>query len=368
MAQDTNGRALSLVRIIAINVLVFFVTINLLYWAIPVVGTISRASWRAPGPLPPNYSAADAGWARRHAEEMARKTSVYRSYLGWQTAPMAGETINVEGPNFQRRTSNDNTSDAKKVYFFGGSTMWGVGATDATTIPSQFAAITGVHAENFGEIGWTAHQGLMQLIRLLQAGHRPTLVVFYDGVNDTDQKCRIEITPDAHERERQFDETLRRSLKPDSFVHFFAPIARVGANFNRELERWRVGPNRQYNCASNPEKAAAIAENLVDDWRLAKHLVELHGGQFIGLLQPVSYLSSTRLDHIDLSVEQGKQYQAVYPRVREKIARMSGVHDLVSALDIDEYIYFDFCHLSPNGNRYVAQKIAEIAAPLALKR
>jgi hypothetical protein len=192
-------------------------------------------------------------------------------------------------------------------------------------------------------------------------------VVFYDGVNDADQKCRVEITPDAHERERQFDETLRRSLRPDSFAHFFAPIARVGANVDRELQRWRLGPSRHYDCASNPEKAAAIAANLVDDWRLARHLVELHGGHFVGLLQPVSYLSQTRLGHLALPVEQERQYRAVYPRVREKIAGIPGLHDLVSVLDIDEYIYIDFCHLSPNGNRYVAQKMAEIVAPLGLK-
>jgi lysophospholipase L1-like esterase len=368
MPGHTEGRAMSLVKIIAINVLVFFVTLNVLYWAIPVVGTMSRVAWTEPPPPPPNYSAADAAWVRRHSEEMARKTNVYRSYVGWQTARMTGETINIEGPNFQRRTNNDNTSDAQKVYFFGGSTMWGVGATDATTIPSQFAATTGVHAQNFGEIGWTAHQGLMQLIRLLQAGHRPNLVVFYDGVNDTDHKCRTEVTPDSHERERQFDETLRRSLNPDSFAHFFAPIARVGANVHREFERWRNGWNRQYDCANDPDKAAAIADNLVDDWRLAKHLVELHGGRFIGVLQPVSYFSHTRLEHIKLSAEQRKQYQAVYPRVREKIADVPGLHDFVAVLDIDEYLYFDFCHLSPNGNRYVAHKIAELVAPLALKR
>jgi hypothetical protein len=355
-------------KVIFYNVLVFFVLANVLYWAIPAVGTILRANAaarEARRPLPPNYAEADAGWARRHREELQRKNSLYKSFVGWQTTPMAGETINVEGRYFQRRTYNPATSDRKKVYFFGGSTMWGMGASDAGTIPSQFAALSGIHAENFGEVGWTAHQSLMQLIRLLQAGHRPDLVAFYDGVNDVHQKCRIELTAESHERERQFDTALRRSLIADSFSHYFAPVERVAQNIKRELVRAVAAD--EYDCHSNPDKAEAVAANLLSDWSLAKLLVEAHGGKFVALLQPVAYFSRTRLDHLDrwsLQPDKGRQYQAVYPLIRTKLAQSGEFHDLAAALDIDEYIYIDFCHLSPNGNRYVAQRIADIAAPL----
>jgi hypothetical protein len=50
------------------------------------------------------------------------------------------------------------------------------------------------------------------------------------------------------------------------------------------------------------------------------------------------------------------------------MAEVGGFYDLVSILDGDEYFYIDECHLSPNGNRLVAARIAEIADLLGITR
>jgi len=106
----------------------------------------------------------------------------------------------------------------------------------------------------------------------------------------------------------------------------------------------------------------------VGDWQVAKHLVELYGGRFIGILQPVLYFSQTRVDHL-LAIyptllssppELRAQFQAVYPLVERRMAEDGGFHNLVPALDVDEYVYVDFCHLSPNGNRLIAAQIAKL--------
>jgi hypothetical protein len=357
---------------VLINVLIFFVLFNILYWSIPTVATL--ATWirfsdagAARRAIPPAYDPADATWVPRHWIESQPWGNVYRSYIGWRRAPYAGETVNVEGPYLQRRTVNAGTAGDKKAYFFGGSTMWGIGTDDARTIPSQFAALTGLHAENFGEDGWVAHQSLMLLIQLLQAGHRPELVVFYDGVNDALQKCRSELTADAHEREREFDRVLRASVRPDSFGHYLAPVMQLAQKLNDRLGIVRGGPE-WYECHRNPQKAAAIADNLIQDWRLAKQLVDGYGGKFVGILQPVAYFSHTRLDHLRLSPTDAQQYGAVYPLIRETIARGGEFHDLVPVLDRDAYLYLDWCHLGPNGNRLVVERIAALVAPLGFHR
>jgi hypothetical protein len=126
-----------------------------------------------------------------------------------------------------------------------------------------------------------------------------------------------------------------------------------------------IEPESWFECHSNPQKAEAIAENLLRDWRLAKQLVETYGGKFVGILQPATFFSQTRLDHLRLSSYVQAQYLAVYPRIREKIASSGGAfHDLVPLFDRDEYIYVDWSHVAPKGNRYVAERIAEIVAPL----
>lgn len=358
-------------KLVWLNILVAFVIANVLYWLIPIGGAISRAyktsaveTWFRK--IPPAYADTDPAWVRRHWMELNQIEAVYRSNIGWRHAAMAGQTLRVEGPYLQRRTENPPTPSPKQVYFFGGSSMWGVGADDAGTIPSLFASHTGIHSENFGEHGWVAHQSLLLLIQLLQSGHRPDLVVFYDGVNEM-QKCRTELTPDAHERERQFEAVLRASSRPDSFAHFLAPVMALAQRVGGALGVRRGGPE-WYECHRNPQKAEAIANLLLQDWQLAKQLVESHGGAFVGLLQPVAYFSRTRLDGLKLSEADRTQYAAIYPLLREKIARGGQFHDLSSVLDRDEAVYLDWCHLSRRGNERVAARIGEIVAPLGFRR
>jgi hypothetical protein len=363
-----NSDAVSLKKTIFYNILIFFVVANVLYWLIPIGGAISRLyktsiadTWFRT--IPPSYSSSERTWVKRYWIEKNRSTNLYKSYVGWRHAPFHGETLNVEGPYLQRRTINGDASTDRQVYFFGGSTMWGVGDNDAGTIPSQFAAATGIHAENFGEEGWVAHQSVILLIQLLRAGHRPDVVVFYDGVNDALFKCQNELTPEAHEREFQFNTILQNSTRPDSFSHFLAPLIALA---QRVLGQLGLQPREPgHNCHSNPQKSQAVADSLIADWQFAKQLVEANGGKFIGILQPVVFFSRTPLDHLRLSADYEQQYAAVYPILRAKIAQGGEFHDLVSALDFDEYFYVDWCHIVPHANLLVAKRIAElIAAPV----
>jgi hypothetical protein len=359
-----SSRVRSAAKTIGYNLLVFFVLANLFYWSIPTVVTLVNLykhsdSRLTRGGIPPAYSESEAAWVKRHWLDVAHLKIVYRSFIGWRTDVTQGETVHVDPPLLQRRTVNTGTSGTRTAYFFGGSTIWGVGSNDAGTIPSQFAALTGMHAENFGERSYTAHQGLVMLIQLLQAGHRPDLVVFYDGVNDVLNKCRNEIGVDSYDREPDFSHTFERSFRTDSFSYYFAPLMTLSEKIRLELSRSVHA--EEYACQRDAAKAEAIAGRLVQDWQFAKLLTEAHGGKFIGLLQPVAFFSKTRLQPYHLPPSLATQYQAVYPIVRQKIAALTDIHDLISVLDVDEDLYIDFCHLAPTGNRLVAQKIAEIA-------
>jgi hypothetical protein len=89
-------------------------------------------------------------------------------------------------------------------------------------------------------------------------------------------------------------------------------------------------------------------------------LVESYGGRFIGVLQPVAYYSQTKKDQIRLPDLQRRQFEAVYPLIKAKTSGRPGIYDLTGVLDHAEYLYIDFCHLSPNGNRHVAEKLVEV--------
>lgn len=317
-----------MLKTISYNVLIFFVLANVLFWSIPVVDAISHLI------KPREHSAFQ-----------------FRSFLGWRNPP--------------RPTVNEGTPEQPKVYFFGGSTMWGYRVPEQETIPSRFAADAKVHSVNHGEIGYTAHQSLVLLLQLLQEGHRPSLVVFYDGVNDVAIKCETGHTPQSHGEEKEIAALLRGSDTPSSFAHYFKPVVRLANRIGGQIGKaLAVSP---YDCDTNPAKAEAIAENLVRDWQFAKLLTESFGGKFVGVLQPVAYLSKTPTGQIKPMPGLERQYQAVYPLIKKKLAG-GPFHDLTAALDITEPIYIDYNHITAKGNEIVARAIAEIAKPVLAGR
>jgi hypothetical protein len=367
-------------KLIGVNLLVFFVLANIAYWAIPTVTAISeflktRRADPGAAALSPAYSPADRRWLTGYHEQAKAFSTVYRSFIGWRARPLAGEAINVEGRHLQRRTVNPERTNGKTVYFFGGSTMWGVGVNDAGTIPSQFAALTGVRAENFAETGWTAPQNLVLLLQLLSEGHRPDLVVFYDGINEVIGKCGTAHAPTSHGLESHFANVLRRQVKLNSFEHHFAPVVAFAARIRGEIAgamgSRTTARAHPFDCHTDPVKARRIAENLLRDWEFARELSQARGIKFVAALQPVAYYSRTRMDHLtslpaftaSASLYRG-QFEAIYPLLREQIARGGRFYDLAPALDRDEYLYIDPWHVSPAGNRHLARELAKLTAPL----
>lgn len=245
--------------------------------------------------------------------------------------------------------------------FFGGSSMWGTGADDASTIPSLFTQISGFASENFGQTGYTAHQSLVLLIQLLQDGRRPDIVVFYDGGNEVTNKCRAELTPWSHEREGRVASALkayRKRENPYDLFYLVMPLKAFAEKLVATPVVRRLDVKSKFNCHTDPAKAQKIADNLIEDWAVAKKLVEAYNGKFFGMLQPVSFFSNTN-DRV-VSNAYKEQFEAVYPLVKQKMASMGDLYDLTDALDRNEYIYTDFAHLAPNGNKYIAEEMAKI--------
>jgi hypothetical protein len=358
----------SAVKLVATQALGLFIVFNIVIWTICVAITLFNlvkdnpqvAALRTSGHQAklPNYAGVD--WASTHFVELHSQTTKYVSYLGWRRESFTGKTISIAGPYGQRRTVGGASSDRPSVYLFGGSTMWGTGADDANTIPSLVAQLGGFRAENYGEGAYTAHQGLVLLIELLQDGHRPDVVVFYDGVNEVVQKCRSELTPKSHAREARIKAALEATSADKTYdLRYMAgPLMSAATSLADALGLRRQ--DRSFNCDTDARKPQQVADNLIQDWDVARRLVESYGGKFIGILQPVAYYSKTKTDHIRLPDLQRRQYEAVYPLIKQKMAGRPGLYDFTDLLDHAEYMYIDFSHLSPGGNRYVAQRLIEV--------
>ena len=175
------------------------------------------------------------------------------------------------------------------------------------------------------------------------------------------------MTPESHGEEKEIAALLRGSDSPSSFAHYFKPVVRLAQRINSQLSKsLSVSP---YDCDTDPRRPRPIAENLIRDWQFAKLLVESFGGKFIGILQPVSYFSKTRLDHLKLPAGPRPAISGRLSADSAKDRAAAGRSTTSSsALDIDEAIYIDYNHITPKGNEIVAAKIAEIATPALAAR
>lgn len=123
----------------------------------------------------------------------ATRPQRWKSYLYFGRLPnFRGRYINIDSLGHRVTPQPRAGPTYAKVFFFGGSTMWGNDIRDDHTIAAEAArrlqpmAPAGSHIEvtNFGESGYVFTQGLLQLILELRAGNHPDAVVFYDGIND----------------------------------------------------------------------------------------------------------------------------------------------------------------------------------------
>lgn len=354
-------------RTLLINIRNFLLLICIVYISIPLIGSSLRLTKEIFGSEKdlrkanlPNY--VNVPWAKALSREQSELWVDYMSFIGWRTRPFTGETVNVDPVTQIRFTPEPQqplVSD-KKVFFFGGSTMWGRGSNDAGTIPSQFQKYTRIKAINYGEGAWIAHQSLNQLIKLYIAGERPDIVVFYDGVNEVHQQCRSEHPYFSAAYEPKIRELL--NLKEDEWAYYLRPLVFAANQIAHDIGLIdKHAKKHQYNCDVDVKKADLISTQLVVDWKIAKQIVESYGGKFYSFLQPVAYTSKTRLDHIadDLDKVLGDQYLLLYPLIRQKMKAEGIGVDLSRAFDRDEYIFIDYCHVSPNGNDLVAKAIAD---------
>jgi hypothetical protein len=94
---------------------------------------------------------------------------------------------------------------------------------------------------------------------------------------------------------------------------------------------------------------------------MAHEIAINRNAKFLAVLQPAAFIGKPRTDHLELDEELGKNFHEIYRRLKEKIKERNHpwIIDLSDAFDGDEYIFIDFCHVSPNGNEIIAEKISE---------
>lgn len=321
-----------------------------------------------------NYENLD--WAKKHFLEYEKIRFHYETPIIFRADKFSGKTINIEGDYNTRKTVSENEiiKNNKQAYFFGGSVMWGFGSSDKYTIPSYFQKFSGTKSINFGESAWTSDQSLMYLIRLLKDGHKPDYVIFYHGANDYD-KC---LNTGNHygvliedKLQKKFKESMRTFSKT-TFKNFFSiPVEIIERIRGVDPAKEEVNLQKYFETTkcNNKELQKKIALNLTQNWEIAHQLVSNYGGKFYAFLEPHAFFTNTKFDKDSDIISEMFRFKEVklesflnvYKFIEEEMKYKKYFYNFKSIFNnIDDFIFIDSVHTSPNGNKYSAQKIYEI--------
>lgn len=239
----------------------------------------------------------------------------WRSYLYFGRNPSySGRYISIDSAG-HRVTPQPTTpaTPAARVWFFGGSTMWGTSQRAEHTIAAEAATrlqtLAGpgrrVEVVNFGETGYVTTQELLQLMLELRAGRVPDVAVFYDGLNDvfaTVQYGTPGVPQNESKREAEF--AMGRLLDPTSYGQGsrrdMSRLAMLSGQAMQQLAitRWvrglKAAPVPVYPSTDSAARGTArvYAENV----RLIEALAARYGFTPIYVWQPNLHATQKRLD------------------------------------------------------------------------
>jgi lysophospholipase L1-like esterase len=294
------------------------------------------------------YAHGDEPWYGDHLEDLRLLDFDWDPIVGAISREHVGKTINVTDG---RRASYQPAGDPDlTVWYFGGSTMFGVGQRDLHTLPSVVARLAEadglrLDTHNFGIQSWVNWQETTQFALLLQTEPPPDVVVFYDGVNDLGLA---------------FDRMQRGDTDPE----------RIGRSFTSPEERRLWTSTNEATPASDPElQRELVASQYRRGVELGRLLAEAHGVEAVHLWQPD--LVTKRYAPADQPAYDltgiGRRDPARPTEAQAVLAQidLESVIDLTGALDeVDEPVFWDGGHTNELGARVIGEAIYRHLEPV----
>lgn len=316
---------------------------------------------------------ANADLAEGYFKELADATDwplPWATYTQSREADYAGEFINVKGGT--RRTWNSgaiNESNKLKIFFFGGSTMWGAGSRDDFTIPSLVAkklAKNGIGATvtNYAVFGDVATQSVIRFILELRERNAPDLVIFYGGRNEAGSAC-IEGKPGV-----PYNNAVLERIYSDNKAK---PRIRINLEY-LALTRLLGGKKQRVGCSKVLTKLDELSDGALDVYlgnvRIVEAISRTLSFKTLFYLEPQlsdkTYRTKYEEDQLLKSEKHIPGRSDLYSLMRSKLVKreyeslgQNLVHDLRAIFfDVASPIYVDGWHYGEDGNERISRRIA----------
>jgi len=323
-----------------------------------------------------------ATWPVEHYRELELLQERWQPYVYFRQKPFRGKTITI-GDDGLRATwqspSAEKASGEKgsiKIVTLGGSSLWGFGARDDQTIPSLLARSLddrGWHVElkNLSEMGYVSTQELIALLRELQTGYRPDVVIFYDGVNDTTSALlEGEAGLTTNEVNRRGEFNLLQSPAKLAAALSVRLVMESGSYRFAQMVRRRVGGGMQpLQATPSARRVGELAEEVVRHFEanvsLAANLGKSFGFRPLFFWQPTVF---TKPSLVPIEREEAQRYTWAAPMFREVYGKIQAraqlksdpaFRDLSGAFaDSEGLVFIDYCHTTELANARIASRMA----------
>jgi lysophospholipase L1-like esterase len=331
-----------------------------------------------------------AEWTTPYFDEFSRSVRVdWKEHVGWWQRPHRGRYVTIDERGLRATPGEHETGpDAVRILCFGGSTMMGMGARDAHTIPAELARRLDelghrTAVANLGQLGHNSTQETIALQQLLKQGDRPDIVLFYDGINE--MVC-AEQTGAA---DRVMHEAARRAEFNIFYTDRRSDLVKAGliAAMPRTVRRLREitglplrGPlpsgRLDLNSVDIPALAREVVEVYAANLRLIRLLAGAYGFRPLFFWQPVITTKRDKTaDERFFEAEFTSNLDArrrLFAAILDQRRRHSELTQAPDCVDLSglfddrpDPVYIDLYHLSEAGNAAIAEAMLPAVAAAA---
>lgn len=333
--------------------------------------------------LPPD-AYVDPSWLVNDARELISEPSVHWSpFTYWRHNSVSGTYLNVDRDGI-RRTWNMPATAPIEIYMFGGSTMYGIGARDDFTIPSCLSKMLAqefagrVHVTNYGQLGYVNTQEMITLLREVQAGKRPDVVIFYDGYNDTYSAWEQLVAGiSANEFNRRAEFNILNPIRAHDF--YLEVLKRSHVYKIMQALRNRVAGGKRASVLP-PEKETQLVGDVIRIYQANATMIQ-SAGKTMGFnsvfyWQP-SVDSRTNLTPYEQSWRAVSYVEAAHGFFTNTFAAVNhsslaadpSFHDISDLFNAYEgTFYIDYAHTTERGNEIIARRMYRDVVPLLKQR
>lgn len=321
-----------------------------------------------------SYQGAD--WVPDYYREFKQsRTVVWEPYVYWKRIPFKGKYINIDDNGL--RFTKSRPDPVADIWVFGGSTVWGSGARDGHTIPSQLADTlfekydVNARVVNFGESGYVSTQEVIRLEQMLKGTPPPDLVIFLDGINDVYSAFlagEAGIPQNESNRTKEFNllSENRTSCLTCSYLGSLIGESNL-AQVLRALRK-RAGGGVKVKPAHklDDKLAGQVVQKYADNVDHVLKLAKTYEFKALFFWQPVIWKKGALTEYEGKMARKREYAKDWHNKVYDRIDNSQFLRSLHEFTDISSVfleekrpIFLDYAHTSEQGNTIIAELMAE---------